>query len=103
MGRRVVTADRRSRPQKLRDLDWFWHTGQMRGDAQREPGIGNRLKPVGGVLVVGGIVVPECQPFRILRVKPLMDMRLLVGVMLFADAKLVNMSRRSFDESQQQG
>ena len=98
-----MTADRRSRSQKLRDLNWFWHTGLMRGDAQREPGIGNRLKPVGGVLVVGGIVVPECQPFRILRVKPLMNVCLLVDVMIFADAKLVNMSKRSFDESQQQG
>ena len=97
-----MTADRRSRSQKLRDLNWFCHTGLMRGDAQREPGKGNRLKPVGGVLVVRGIVVPECQPFRILGVKPRMNVCLLVGVMIFADAKVVNMSKRSFDESQQQ-
>lgn len=97
-----MTADWRSWSQELRALNWSRQSGLLRSDGQRKSRIRNCLEPIGGVLVVGGVALPERQPVRLLRVKPCMDMRLLVGVMVFADPKLVNVGKGSFDQPEQE-
>ena len=98
-----MTAHRRWRAQELRLLHWFGYPDLLRREVHEQFGVLNCLKPVDGALVIGRVRGSNCRAVNRGQSCGRMNMNLLECVVVFVAAKLVNMKKGGFDESQHQG